>query len=236
VSIKIEERFQIAAPVDRVWRYFIDPRQVVQCLPGAELTEVQDERTYLGRVKVKVGPVTAGYNGKATILEQNDAEHVVRVAGEGRETTGSGSAKMTMTSRLSELPGGVTEVHVVADVDVVGKIVQFGRGMIESVNKQLFRQFTECARAHLERPDGSAAVTTEGTTTASIAAAHADVASLGAPTVTQAARPAAPADATRTAPLAARAAPAVPVRILPLVLRAIWDAIRGLFGRRPAQR
>src|SRR5262245_14843377 len=150
MSLRIEETFQLRAPIDRVWQYLVNPRKVVECLPGAELTEVQDDATYLGRVKVKVGPVTAAYNGKVTITTRDDAAHVVSMAGEGRESTGTGSAKMTMTSRLEAIPGGSTQVQCAADSDSVGKIVQFGRGMIESVNKQLFKQFVECVRVTLE--------------------------------------------------------------------------------------
>jgi carbon monoxide dehydrogenase subunit G len=113
---------------------------------------VKDDSTFLGRVKVKVGPVTAAYNGKVTITNRDDGAHVVSMVGEGREAAGSGSAKMTMTSRLASLPTGVTQVRVTADVDIVGKAAQFGRGMIETVNKQLFKQFTECVRTTLEPP------------------------------------------------------------------------------------
>src|SRR5215211_2696131 len=109
MAIKIEETFRVRAPIDRVWAYLVDPRQVVVCLPGAELTSVQDESTFLGKVKVKVGPVTAAYNGKVTITERDAAVHVVRMVGEGRESGGAGSAKMTMTSALAALPGGGTE-------------------------------------------------------------------------------------------------------------------------------
>jgi len=152
MSLRIEETFELHAPVDRTWRYLVDPRQVVNCLPGAELTEVRDDETFLGRVKVKVGPVTAAYDGRVTITGRDDDAHIVSMVGEGRERTGSGSAKMTMTSRLTPLASGATQVQVIADVDIVGKAAQFGRGMIESVNKQLFKQFTECLRGTLEAP------------------------------------------------------------------------------------
>jgi carbon monoxide dehydrogenase subunit G len=152
MSLGIEETFELHAPVERTWRYLVDPRQVVNCLPGAELTEVKDNETFLGRVKVKVGPITAAYDGRVTITGRDDDAHVVSMVGEGRERTGAGSVKMTMTSRLTPISAGATQVQVVADVDIVGKAAQFGRGMIESVNRQLFKQFTECLRGTLEGP------------------------------------------------------------------------------------
>ena len=113
MSIRIEEVFQIEAHADRVWAYLTDPRQVVHCLPGAELTSVQDESTFLGRVKVKVGPITAAYAGKVILTERDEANRVVRMTGEGRESGGSGSAKMMMTSTvivvLSSLPAYTDE-------------------------------------------------------------------------------------------------------------------------------
>jgi carbon monoxide dehydrogenase subunit G len=157
MAFKIEERFQVKAPIDRVWRYLIDPKQVVTCLPGAELTEVVDERTYHGNVKVKVGPVTVSYAGRAHLEEVDAAARRVRMAGEGREKGGAGAARMTMESRIAPLPDGGTEVVVEADLDVAGRIVQFGRGMIGQVAHQLFQQFAECARQTLEAPEAETA-------------------------------------------------------------------------------
>jgi uncharacterized protein len=157
VGFAIKETFRVQAPVDRVWRYLVDPRQVVNCLPGAELTGDEGERVYLGKVKVKVGPVTASYSGRARLTEVNDVEHIVRMDAEGRESGGAGSAKLRMTSRVEAHPEGGAEVRVEAEVDVAGKIVQFGRGMIEAVSKQLFKDFVSCVRAALESPAATSA-------------------------------------------------------------------------------
>ncbi len=152
---RIEERFTVQVPVERVWSYLVDPRQVVGCLPGAELTEVVDDRTFHGAVKVKVGPVTVAYQGRVVLAEVDPAARRVRMQGEGRETGGAGSAKMSMESRLAAVPGG-TEVTVLAEVDVAGRLVQLGRGMIEQVSHQLFGQFAGCMRATLEAAPGAA--------------------------------------------------------------------------------
>lgn len=154
---RIEERFAVRAPIEAVWAYLIDPRRVVTCLPGAELTEVVDDRTFLGAVKVKVGPVTVAYKGKVILQEVDAAARRVRMTGEGRESTGSGSARMAMESRLQLLPTGEVEVLVTSDVDVVGRLVQLGRGMIEQVSHQLFSQFAACVKATLESEAAGAA-------------------------------------------------------------------------------
>lgn len=211
----IKETFRVQAPVDRVWRYMVDPKQVVHCLPGAELTGDEGERVYLGKVKVKVGPVTASYSGRARLTEVNDAEHVVRMDAEGRESAGAGSARLRMTSRVAAHPEGGAEVRVEAEVDVAGKIVQFGRGMIEAVSKQLFKEFVGCVRAALESPAATAS-------------------SAAPPQPATAAR----ADNTRVAAPASTAQAAKPVAVLPLVFRALWATLSGwvarIFGRRRA--
>ena len=153
MAFKIEERFEVKAPVERVWNYLIDPKRVVQCLPGAELLEQQDERTFLGAIKVKVGPLSMSYKGQAKFTDINEETHQVRMVGDAREVGGSGSTKVSMLSTVSPLAGGGCEVLVNADIDLVGKIVQFGRGMIEEVSRQMFRQFSTCMRQQLEIAD-----------------------------------------------------------------------------------
>ena len=150
MAFKIEERFEVQAPVERVWKYLIDPKRVVECLPGAELLEQQDEHSFTGAIKVKVGPLSMSYKGNAKFTEVNEQTHQVRMVGDAREVGGSGSTKVSMLSTVAALPSGGSEVSVVADVELVGKIVQFGRGMIEEVSRQMFRQFSSCVKQHLE--------------------------------------------------------------------------------------
>lgn len=156
MAFKIEERFEVQAPVERVWKYMIDPERVVHCLPGAELLEVQDERSFLGAIKVKVGPLAMSYKGQAKFTEVNAETHQVRMVGDAREVGGSGSTRVSMLSTVTALPNGGSEVTVNAEVDLVGKIVQFGRGMIEEVSRQMFRQFSACVKQQLEVVEESA--------------------------------------------------------------------------------
>lgn len=243
MSIRIQEVFEIQAHPDRVWEYLTDPRQVVNCLPGAELTSVEDEKTFLGRVKVKVGPISTAYAGKVILTDRDDANRVVKMTGEGRESGGAGSAKMTMTSSVVGLANGGAEVRVTAEVDIVGRIAQFGRGMIESVNKQMFKQFTECVRSTLATSttpiDGGGATsgqtaTTDSTTTPADAAGPPGGAppAWGSVLATPTSGSIVPASPMASVPPAATpVASAQPVRLLPVLFRALFDYLGGVLGR-----
>jgi carbon monoxide dehydrogenase subunit G len=213
MAFKIEERFEVKAPVERVWQYLIDPKRVVHCLPGAELLEQQDEHTFLGAIKVKVGPLSMSYKGQAKFTEINEETHQVRMVGDAREVGGSGSTKVSMLSTVTPSATGGSEVLVSADIDLVGKIVQFGRGMIEEVSRQMFRQFSTCVKQQLEVVD-------EPPATGESQSADA----------TQPASASQPAQPTETKAVAAA----------PLAFRALWAIIarffKGLFGGAEAKK
>jgi carbon monoxide dehydrogenase subunit G len=154
MAIRIEETFQLAAPAEAVWRFLLDPARVVTCLPGAELEKVVDERTFEGAVKVKLGAVGTRYRGRVRLVEVDEGARIVRMLAEGRET-GGGTATGRLTSQLRELPGGYTEVSATAEVDLTGRVVQVGRGMIQGVAKELFGEFARRVQAELEVPDGA---------------------------------------------------------------------------------
>src|SRR5262247_3700792 len=155
MPFKIEEEFEVRAPVQQVWEYLIDPAKVVVCIPGAELIEAKDERTFVGAVKVKVGPMTMSFKGLMKFTEVDEQGHQVRMVGEGRDAGGAGSAKVIMLSKVAPLDDGGALVVVNAEIDLVGKVIQFGRGMIEEVSRQLFRQFSACLKQHLESTNQS---------------------------------------------------------------------------------
>ena len=149
MAIEIRERFCVEAPIDSVWRFVKDPEQIVTCMPGASLDEVVDARTYLGTVKIKLGAVTAKYKGRVELVEVDDARYTVSLAAEGNETSG-GTARGTLSSRLTALPDGGTEVVAEGDFDLTGRVMQVGRGMIRGVSQQLFQQFAASTKIRIE--------------------------------------------------------------------------------------
>jgi carbon monoxide dehydrogenase subunit G len=206
VAIDIEETFQVRAPIELVWRFLLDPQQVAPCMPGAELDEVLDARTFHGNVKIKVGAITTRYKGKVHLTTVDEAGRRIEMAAEGRET-GGGTAKGSMVAEMRTLPEGLTEVVARASVDLTGKIMQVGRGMIQGVSHQLFLQFVAAVKSHLEP----------------IAAAAPAVASPSAgPRVLT---------PEVVAPLPRPQVEAKAIRIVPLVLNVLWAAIVRFFRR-----
>src|SRR6476659_558217 len=192
MGMEIEKRFLVKAPADLVWDFLTDPYRVARCLPGAAITERLDDHTYAGTMTVKVGPVTAAYRGKLR-FERLDAEaREAELSASGQEKRGKGGADMRMRSRVDPKGEDETEVTVVSDVNVVGVLAQFGRGMIQDVSDQLFQKFTAAMRRQLET---------------SAAPATSVPAPAPAPTQETATAPAAPVQET--------AAPAAPATIPP---------------------
>ena len=218
MAFKITERFEVQAPVERVWKYLIDPASVVQCLPGAELLETHDDGTFVGQIKVKVGPLSMSYKGKGSFTEKNDESHTARMVGEAREVGGSGSTKVTMVSTVTALDGGGSAVSVDADINLVGRIVQFGRGMIEEVSRQMFRQFATCVKGRLEVEEPPHP---ESSSTDSEPTAPADVGATSSASATST-----PGPATRSAVPETK-----PIDATSVGFRAMWAIIARFFKR-----
>jgi uncharacterized protein len=150
MGMRIEKTVVVNAPADAVWAFLTDPARVASCLPGAAITGQLDEQTWDGTMNVKVGPVTASYRGKMKFERLDPAAREAEIAATGQETRGKGAADMRMTSRVIERGPAETEVVIVSDVNVVGVLAQFGKGMIEDVSDQMFGKFSAAMRRQLE--------------------------------------------------------------------------------------
>lgn len=160
-NLNIAEKFVVEAAPDRVWAFLKRADLIAGCLPGAKLDGQSGPDTFLGTMKVKVGPVVQDFRGRASLVEVNDADRHLSLVGSGDEKTGGGSAKMTMRCAVTEAQDGGSEVSVTAEVELAGKLVRFGRGVFEAVAKQLFKQFVERARTQIAQfPDPNALVPT----------------------------------------------------------------------------
>ena len=147
--MQLENSFQVSAPPDQVFAYLLDINKVVGCVPGAELTEVVDQSTFKGKVKVKVGPITVAYSGTARISERNDADREATLSAEGRETTGPGSARASAKMRV-QTAGEGSLVTITTEYHIAGRVAQFGRGVMEDVSRRLIGEMANCIQANVE--------------------------------------------------------------------------------------
>jgi uncharacterized protein len=165
--VKIEQNVEIDAPMDRVWALVNDVPRIAPCMPGAELTNVVDEKTYEGTVRVKLGPINMSYKGTAMLEEVDEAGHTVRIAANGKDVRGGGTARAGILMKLERVSDSSTGMEVTADVQLTGKVASFGRGAIQDVSNKLFKQFAQCLRETLESegaaaPGGEAAAAATG--------------------------------------------------------------------------
>ncbi len=159
MAVKIEKTFQVNEPVEKVWAFLSDPRKVGMCVPGAQITEQVDERTYKGAIKVKVGPSVTDFKGEVQILRLDEQAHEIEILGKGQDTKGKGSASMKMTGKLRAVDGG-TEVVSISELNVVGILAQMGARVINEVSNIMFEQFTKNFRQQLQNAETSGSETT----------------------------------------------------------------------------
>jgi carbon monoxide dehydrogenase subunit G len=146
--VLIEDQFEVRAPIDQVWAYLLDVERVAPCMPGAELTEVVDDRTWKGKVNVKLGPVAMSFAGTVVLQARDDQAHRLELRADGREQRGKGAASATATASLEAVEGG-TQVSLHTDLTITGAAAQYGRGMLGDISKRLTGDFARCLEGNI---------------------------------------------------------------------------------------
>jgi uncharacterized protein len=217
--MELENSFEVPAPPEQVWNYLLDLEQVTPCMPGAELEELVDERTWKGSVTIRLGAVKLSYASTVVIEERDDAERRLVMKASGREKRGKGTAKATINSRVDQAEDGGARVTMATDLTISGAVAQYGRGMIADVSKRLTGEFANCLKTQLASQPAREAPETKPSPAPPAAGE------------TAAAAPAAPPPP----PAPPRAKPIGGLRLgLWALFRAIGRALRRLF-RRPAR-
>jgi carbon monoxide dehydrogenase subunit G len=148
--MEFDNSFEVPLPVDDAWKVLMDIRRIAPCLPGAELTEVIDDRTYKGKVGVRLGPVSLAFAGTVKFEEIDDANHRAKVAAQGSDAKGRGAANATATFHLEPVSGG-SMVLVHTNLTLSGAVAQYGRGVgiIQITAAQIITQFANNLKAQL---------------------------------------------------------------------------------------
>ncbi len=147
--MKITEVIEVDRPAAQVWDLFQDVPSLAGCLPGAELTEDKGDGVYAGSVSVKLGPMTANFEGQATVTS-DAASHTGAVKGKGMDKAGGSVGQVSVNYSLVGRDDGGTSVTVDADVLLSGAAAQFGRtGLIKEMSARLIGEFVACVEAKL---------------------------------------------------------------------------------------
>ena len=148
----ITNEFEVAAPIEKVWRFFDDIPHVAACLPGTELTDDLGDDKYQGLVGIRMGPVRLKFTGTADIVERDEQARKIVVNAAGADERGRGQAAMGVTATLARARAG-TRVSVVMDLQISGAAAQYGRGMISDVTSVLMREFATNLQDGMTRLD-----------------------------------------------------------------------------------
>jgi carbon monoxide dehydrogenase subunit G len=207
--VDFDNSFEVPLPPAEAWTVLMDVRRIAPCMPGAELTDVVDDRNYKGKVAVRLGPVALAFAGLVTFEEIDNAGRRARVKAQGTDSKGRGGAHATSTFRIEEAAGGGSKVLVHTDLALSGSVAQYGRGvgMIQTTAAQIMNQFATNLKAQIAR----------------------DGASIVAPPLSPASVPDPAAAAARAAPPAAK-----PISGFSLMAKVIWASIKRLFTGRKA--
>ena len=201
--MELVNEFTVNRPIEQAWAVLTDVERIAPCLPGAQLQEIEGD-IYRGVVKVKVGPISAALKGEAHFVERDDANHRAVLKGEGRDTKGNGNASALITATLEELSPTSAKCVVHTDLNMTGKVAQFGRGALADISSKLMQQFSKNLDAMLVK-DGEDS-TAEATAVTAAAAATDTTAAATKPATKAKTKPA----AETPAPTDSEAAPAEP--------------------------
>jgi carbon monoxide dehydrogenase subunit G len=148
--VEFDNSFEVPLPPAEAWPVLMDIKRIAPCMPGAELIEVVDDKTYKGRIGVRLGPVALTFTGTVTFEEIDSANHSARMKAQGTDAKGRGGANATASFRVEPAAGG-SKVLVHTDLALSGAVAQYGRGvgMIQATAAQIINQFAGNLKAQL---------------------------------------------------------------------------------------
>jgi uncharacterized protein len=152
-TVQLVNDFVVDAPLDTAWSVLSDVPQVVECIPGAQLESSSGDEHHAS-VTVNVGPIGLTLTGTATIVNRDDATHRMVVRGAGRDRKGNGSAEATIIV-VAEERSGRTAVTLTTDLELGGRIAQFGSGVISQVSNRILGQFANRLNARISGLDSA---------------------------------------------------------------------------------
>lgn len=152
--MQLDHAFAVRADPDATFAFLLDVNRVAGCIPGVTGVEERDPDTFVGTLKVKVGPVGITYRGTATIVSRDATARRATLAAEGIEGVGAGRVKATAVMAVEPTADG-SSVTISTDLAIAGRLAGFGRGIIDGVAKRIVGEMADCIRTKLESPEAA---------------------------------------------------------------------------------
>jgi carbon monoxide dehydrogenase subunit G len=159
--MKLQHQTEVNATPEDVWAFLQDTRAVVGCMPGAELVDELGDDRYEGLMRVAIGPLKMNYAGKASVVERNSDLHRMVIDASGRDKRGSGAVTAHVQLQVAPVDSG-SQIDVVTDVDLSGRIASLGRG-IRDVSNGMFVEFADQLGSRIENPNQASPVSVGAT-------------------------------------------------------------------------
>jgi uncharacterized protein len=138
--MRFENEIKVDQPPAELFAFLTDVERVAPCLPGASI-DGRDGDDYTGSMKVKVGPITGTYKGKMRFLEQDEDGLRAVMSARAAEVNGQGHAEAKITTRIEEAGDDASVVRMETDLQMRGRVAQFGRGAMEKISQRMFDEF-----------------------------------------------------------------------------------------------
>ncbi len=147
--MKFSQSAQIPVAREPLWEFLMDVPKVAQSLPGVESVSKIDDTTYEGALKVRVGPIALNLLGKIIVEEQDKENWRATLRAEANDRRAAGAVKGKTTMMLKALDSNQTELVVETDVNILGKIGEFGQPIIRKKADSMLKEFVENIKKQL---------------------------------------------------------------------------------------
>ena len=151
----LNQSFSVDFPRDKVWEFFGRLADVTTCLPGASLLAPPTDTHVEPKLRIKVGPIVADFEGAADV-ERDPAHFSGTIFGSARDTKSSSATRGEIRYDLfEEKDGAATRVDVQVGFALTGSLAQFSRSsIVKDIAKRMTDAFADNLRARLSH-DGS---------------------------------------------------------------------------------
>ena len=153
----LRQSFTVDHPRDKVWAFFGRLGEVTLCLPGASLVGTPSDDHVDTRIRVKVGPIVAEFEGAADAV-RDALKHEGRISGGARDARSGSTTRGEIRYVLREEKGGAaTRADVDLGFTLTGPLAQFGRtSIVQDIAQRMTAAFARNLQARLEAPDRAA--------------------------------------------------------------------------------